>query len=138
MPSRHPKFQRAVRPRTVGVSFMSGNTMRDPYAVLGVRRNAAPDEIKAAWRAMATAVHPDQNRADPLPTARFAAASRAYEVLTNPQLRSRYDLARREAELRRMEAIKRKYQTPPPQPKDMPDPETAEDMMSRIFGVDPQ
>ena len=77
--------------------------MRDPYSVLGVRRNAQPDEIKAAWRNIAKAVHPDQNRDDPLATARFAEIGRAYEVLKNPKLRNRYDHARREAELRRME-----------------------------------
>ena len=80
--------------------------MRDPYSVLGVRRNAGPDEIKAAWRAVAKAVHPDQNKDDPLATQRFAEAGRAYEVLKDPKLRNRYDYARREAELRRMEEMK--------------------------------
>ncbi|WEZ85257.1 DnaJ C-terminal domain-containing protein [Rhizobium sp. 32-5/1] len=107
--------------------------MRDPYSILGVRRNAAPDEIKAAWRAVAKAVHPDQNRDDPLATARFAEAGRAYEVLKNPKLRSRYDDARREAELRRMEEMHRKTREPE-QPIGDVDPETAEEMVSRIFG----
>ena len=66
------------------------------------------DEIKAAWRAVAKAVHPDQNKDDPLATQRFAEAGRAYEVLKDPKLRNRYDYARREAELRRMEEMKRK------------------------------
>ncbi len=109
------------------------STMRDPYSILGVRRNAGPDEIKAAWRAMAKAVHPDQNRDDPLATARFAEAGRAYEVLKNPRLRSRYDDARREAELRRMEELHRKTREPE-QPIGEVDPETAEEMVSRIFG----
>ena len=107
--------------------------MRDPYSVLGVRRNAGPDEIKAAWRSVAKAVHPDQNKDDPLATQRFAEAGRAYEVLKDPKLRNRYDYARREAELRRMEDMKRKARGPE---EETIDPETAEDMISRIFGAD--
>ena len=104
--------------------------MRDPYSVLGVRRNAGPDEIKAAWRSLAKAVHPDQNKDDPLATQRFAEAGRAYEVLKDPKLRNRYDYARREAELRRMEEMKRKARGTE---EETIDPETAEDMISRIF-----
>ena len=107
--------------------------MRDPYSVLGVRRNAGPDEIKAAWRSVAKAVHPDQNRDDPLATQRFAEAGRAYELLKDPKLRTRYDHARREAELRRMEEMKRKHAGTQ---EETVDPETAEDMISRIFGAD--
>jgi DnaJ-class molecular chaperone len=107
--------------------------MRDPYSVLGVRRNAGPDEIKAAWRSVAKAVHPDQNKDDPLATQRFAEAGRAYEVLKDPKLRNRYDHARREAELRRMEEMKRKTRGTE---EETIDPETAEDMISRIFGTD--
>jgi len=107
--------------------------MRDPYSVLGVRRNAGPDEIKAAWRAVAKAVHPDQNKDDPLATQRFAEAGRAYEVLKDPKLRNRYDYARREAELRRMEEMKRKRRGVTEE--ETIDPETAEEMISRIFGA---
>ncbi|WP_075290397.1 DnaJ C-terminal domain-containing protein [Pararhizobium arenae] len=105
--------------------------MRDPYAVLGVRRNAGADEIKSAWRNVAKAVHPDHNRDDPNAAARFAEAGRAYELLKDPKLRNRYDNARREADLRRMEEMKRKQETP----RDI-DPETAEEMISRIFGAE--
>ncbi|TCL96463.1 DnaJ-like protein [Rhizobium sp. PP-WC-2G-219] len=109
-------------------------SMQDPYAVLGVRRNAGPDEIKAAWRAVAKAVHPDQNREDPNATARFAEAGRAYEVLKDPQMRNRYDQARRNAELRRMEEMKRRAN--PFAPEQAVGPETAEEAVSRIFGTD--
>lgn len=108
-------------------------SMQDPYAVLGVRRNAGPDEIKAAWRAVAKAVHPDQNREDPNATARFAEAGRAYEVLKDPQTRNRYDQARRNADLRRMEEMKRRAN---PAADQAVGPETAEEAVSRIFGTD--
>jgi DnaJ-class molecular chaperone len=65
--------------------------MRDPYKTLGVRRDAGVDEIKAAWRNMAKAVHPDHNLDDPTATERFAEVGRAYDTLKDPKKRSRYD-----------------------------------------------
>lgn len=65
--------------------------MRDPYSVLGVRRNADADEIKAAWRSKAKTIHPDHNRDDPDATDRFAEVGQAYEVLKDPERRRRYD-----------------------------------------------
>ncbi len=59
--------------------------MRDPYKVLGVKRDAGQDEIKAAWRNMAKAVHPDHNQGDPTASARFAEIGRAYETLKDPK-----------------------------------------------------
>lgn len=111
--------------------------MRDPYAVLGVKRNAGQEEIKAAWRSLAKAVHPDQNHDDPLATVRFTEAGRAYDLLRDPEKRSRYDHQQREAELRRMEQMRRqqaerKARTEAPRLSG----EEAEDMIARIFGVD--
>ncbi|MCG5478382.1 DnaJ C-terminal domain-containing protein [Sinorhizobium alkalisoli] len=111
--------------------------MRDPYAILGVRRNARQEEIKAAWRSVAKAIHPDHNQNDPLATERFAEAGRAYELLRDPVRRSRYDWARREAELRRMEAMKAKMRGTETFEESV-GAETAEDAVSRIFGVEPQ
>ena len=65
--------------------------MRDPYSVLGVKRDAGPDEIKAAWRTKAKSVHPDQNRDDPDATSRFAEVGQAYDILKDPGKRSRFD-----------------------------------------------
>ncbi|WP_439616612.1 DnaJ C-terminal domain-containing protein [Shinella sp.] len=112
--------------------------MRDPYSVLGVKRSAGQDEIKAAWRSLAKAVHPDQNHDDPNATVRFTEAGRAYDLLRDPDKRSRYDRQQREAELRRMEQMRRQQaerkvrNDPPPRMAD----EGAEDMIARIFGVD--
>jgi DnaJ-class molecular chaperone len=112
--------------------------MRDPYSVLGVKRNAGQEEIKTAWRSLAKAVHPDQNHDDPNATVRFTEAGRAYDILRDPDKRSRYDRQQREAELRRMEQMRRqqaerKAKTePPPRVSN----EDAEDMIARIFGVD--
>jgi len=75
-------------------------TMRDPYKVLGVQKDAGADEIKAAWRHMAKAVHPDHNQGDPNATARFAEIGRAYETLKDPKKRSLFDTAARMAAAR--------------------------------------
>lgn len=69
--------------------------MRDPYAVLGVKRDADAAEIKSAWRAIAKKIHPDQNRSDPNAAKLFAEAGEAYEVLRDPKRRSRYDMLSR-------------------------------------------
>ncbi|MBB3563173.1 DnaJ-class molecular chaperone [Rhizobium sp. BK512] len=77
--------------------------MRDPYKVLGVKRDADADEIKAAWRNMAKAVHPDHNQGDPTATARFAEIGRAYETLKDPRKRNLFDSAVRMAEAKKQE-----------------------------------
>lgn len=77
--------------------------MRDPYKVLGVKRDAGTDEIKAAWRNMAKAVHPDHNQGDPTATARFAEIGRAYETLKDPRKRNLFDNAVRMAEAKKQE-----------------------------------
>jgi len=117
--------------------------MRDPYSVLGVKRNAGQDEIKAAWRSGAKAVHPAQTPDAPNATVRFTEAGRAYDLLRDPDKRSRYDRQQREAELRRMEQMRqqqadRKAKAESPRQQDGPrvSGEAAEDMIARIFGVD--
>ncbi|RUM06676.1 J domain-containing protein [Rhizobium chutanense] len=77
--------------------------MRDPYKILGVKRDAAADEIKAAWRNMAKSAHPDHNQGDPTATARFAEIGRAYETLKDPRKRSLFDNAVRMAEAKKQE-----------------------------------
>lgn len=85
------------------IDFNRWFQMRDPYSVLGVRRDAGADEIKAAWRSAAKASHPDQNRDDPDATKRFAELSRAFDVLKDPAKRSRYDMQREKADARKRE-----------------------------------
>jgi DnaJ-class molecular chaperone len=72
--------------------------MRDPYQVLGVKRTADAEEIKAAWRALAKSVHPDRNSQSADAAARFAEAGQAYQLLKDPDKRFRYDMERRKAE----------------------------------------
>ena len=64
--------------------------MSDYYAVLGVGRDADADTLKRAYRRLARQYHPDVNR-DPGAEDKFKEIGRAYEVLSDPQTRSRYD-----------------------------------------------
>ncbi|MBL8862091.1 MAG: DnaJ domain-containing protein [Planctomycetes bacterium] len=63
---------------------------QDYYAVLGVPRTASQDEIRRAYRQLARQKHPDVDRT-PGATTRFQQLTEAYEVLKNPETRSRYD-----------------------------------------------
>ncbi len=63
---------------------------RDYYEVLGVSRDASPEEIKRAYRKAALKYHPDRNKS-PDAEERFKEAAEAYEVLSDPEKRNRYD-----------------------------------------------
>lgn len=65
--------------------------MSDYYEVLGVQRDASSDEIKKAFRRLARDTHPDANPGDSAAEARFREVAEAYEVLSDPQRRDRYD-----------------------------------------------
>ena len=64
---------------------------RDYYAVLGVARNASPDEVKTAFRALAMRWHPDRNPGDAQAEVRFREIAEAWDVLGDPEHRGRYD-----------------------------------------------
>jgi len=64
---------------------------RDYYEVLGVARNAGAEEIKRAYRKLAFKYHPDRNKNNPDAEASFKEAAEAYEILSDPETRSRYD-----------------------------------------------
>lgn len=65
--------------------------MRDPYTVLGVPRSVSEKDLKSAYRKLAKAHHPDQNKDDPKAHQKFAEISSAYDFLSDADKRAQYD-----------------------------------------------
>lgn len=93
--SAQPSRPRA-RLSPVFAEFAHGPTcyepwVRDPYEVLGVNRNASPEEIKSAFRKLAARHHPDRNPGDDSAQERFKEINAAHQILSDPEKRARLD-----------------------------------------------
>ncbi len=64
---------------------------RDYYDILGISKNATKEEIKKAYRQKALKFHPDKNPGDKDAEEKFKESAEAYEVLSNPDKKARYD-----------------------------------------------
>lgn len=64
---------------------------KNPYTLLGVKKEATKAEIKKAYRTLAKKLHPDVNKNDPKVAERFKEVTAAYNLLSNDSLRAQYD-----------------------------------------------
>jgi molecular chaperone DnaJ len=71
--------------------MVSMASKRDYYEVLGVAKDASPEQIKKAYKKAAIANHPDRNPGDDGAVVRFKEAAEAFDVLNDPNKRGRYD-----------------------------------------------
>jgi curved DNA-binding protein len=96
----------------------------DYYKILGVARDASADQIKAAYRALARQWHPDTCRGSDKQAAeqKFKAISEAYEVLSDPQQRAKYD------------AMGAPWRGGAPPPREAPSRTMSPEEFERIFG----
>jgi DnaJ-class molecular chaperone len=65
--------------------------VRDYYEVLGLSRDATPEQIKKAYRSLARKHHPDANPGDKTAEAKFKEVQNAYDILSEPEKKTRYD-----------------------------------------------
>ncbi len=98
---------------------------RDYYEILGIGKNASDAEIKKAYRRAALKYHPDRNPGDATAAARFREAAEAYEVLSDPDDRKKYDLYGHDFDTRRETG---EHAPPPPPPHQEPS-----DIMEELY-----
>ena len=70
---------------------MAATDFKDYYAILGLNKTANADEIKKTFRKLARKYHPDMNPGNKEAEARFKEVNEAYEVLSDPEKRKKYD-----------------------------------------------
>ncbi|HHW59544.1 MAG TPA: DnaJ domain-containing protein, partial [Bacteroidales bacterium] len=64
---------------------------KDYYKILGVSKNSSTEDIKKAYKKLALQYHPDKNPGNKEAEEKFKEINEAYEVLSDPEKRKRYD-----------------------------------------------
>lgn len=77
--------------KEIVIQFFNFVFRRDFYAILGVSRSASTIHIKKAYRSLARELHPDKNVNDPNASEKFQDLGAAYEILSDPEKRKKYD-----------------------------------------------
>ena len=71
---------------------MNADRKKDYYEVLGIAKEASPEDIKKAYRKLSLQFHPDRNNNSPESTTKFQSISAAYEVIGDEDKRRQYDM----------------------------------------------
>ena len=109
--------------------------MRDPYDVLGVKRDASEPEIKKAYRRLAKQYHPDANKGDPNAGQTFSDATAAYDFLNDGEKRRAYDRGEIDADSNpTMHGFGHRGQTHGPHSAQFGGGFSAEDIFADLFG----
>ncbi len=105
----------------------------DPYAALGLQRNASADDVRRAYRRLAKELHPDVRPNDRHAEERFKRATAAFNLLSDPQTRGRYDRSEIDADGNERAMFRSR-----PQPRGGPGPQDGAfdlgDIFSDLFG----
>src|SRR5665811_464169 len=82
--------RRNRRPPTQSAE-LNGAAVKDPYEILGTARTASPEDIRKAYRRLAKKLHPDLNPGNKESEERFKEVAGAYDLLSDPVKRQRFD-----------------------------------------------
>ncbi|MDR3436949.1 J domain-containing protein [Telmatospirillum sp.] len=110
---------------------------KDPYQILGVEKTATADELRTAYRTLAKRHHPDLNPGKPAAEEAFKAISVAYDLLSDPEKRARFDRGEIDAAGTEQPAERRYYRDfgdDPNRPKYRSDAAFDADDFDSVFG----
>jgi curved DNA-binding protein len=111
----------------------------NPYAILGVSKNADEEEIKKAYRELAKKYHPDVNRNNPAAEQRFKEVGEAYGILSDKQARRSYDAAEQKKAAAAKEPRRQSSGAPTGGAFDITNmAQGMQNSFERYFGFDPQ
>jgi curved DNA-binding protein len=108
----------------------------NPYAILGVSKDAGEDEIKKAYRKLAKKYHPDVNGNNPAAEQKFKEVGEAYRILSDKQARRSYDEAAQKTDAAAKEPRRQSADASDGGAFDIAN--MAQGSFERYFGIDPQ
>ena len=108
--------------------------MKDPYSVLGVAKTASADELKKAYRRLAKKLHPDLNPGNKATEQQFKEVTGAYELLSDPDKRARFDRGEIDASGAERAPRGYSYRSAGAETHGAPEGFSVEDILSEILG----